>query len=137
MSTTTNEHFAYLDALRESGVTNMFGARPYLETEFGLSRNEAKLILTEWMQTFSERHPTEAKAMTDRIITLADMDAWDAFAADNRDALVNEYGSTANAYQHAVQGGLTLGGGAAPLVNIVFDDDYEDDPLGAWHGRNE
>ena len=60
MAIATNEHFEYLDALRESGVTNMFGAGPYLETEFGLSRNEAKLILTEWMRTFSERHPKEA-----------------------------------------------------------------------------
>ena len=35
--TTTSEYvdyFTYLDDLRESGVTNMFGARPYLEAEF-------------------------------------------------------------------------------------------------------
>lgn len=53
-------------------------------------------------------------------IILADMDEWEAFANDNRDALEAEYGSTANAYQHAVQGGLTLGGGAAPMFNISF-----------------
>lgn len=50
------------------------------------------------------------------------MDAWEAFAADNLDALEAEYGSKANAYQHAVQGGLTLGGGAAPLFEIFFED---------------
>lgn len=53
-------------------------------------------------------------------IILAAMDEWEAFASDNRDALEDEYGSTANAYQHAVQGGLTLGGGAAPMFTISF-----------------
>ena len=53
-------------------------------------------------------------------IELADMDAWEAFSADNRDALEAEYGSTARAYQAAVQGGLTLGGGAAPMYTISF-----------------
>gem|GEM_PF-6576013 len=55
-------------------------------------------------------------------IELADMDAWEAFATDNRDALEDAYGSAANAYQHAAQGGLTLGGGAAPLFEIFFAD---------------
>ncbi len=59
---------------------------------------------------------------TEKTITLADMGEWDTFAADNRDALVDEYGSVATAYRHAINGGLTLGGGAAPLVHIVFDD---------------
>ena len=58
--------------------------------------------------------------MTDLTITLPNMAAWEAFATVNREALRMEYGSTANAYQHAVQGGLTLGGGAAPLFKIVF-----------------
>ncbi len=53
-------------------------------------------------------------------ITLDDMDAWETFASANRETLRMEYGSTANAYQHAVQGGLTLGGGAAPLIHVVF-----------------
>ncbi len=50
------EYFEYLDALRESGVTNMFGAGSYLQEEFGLDRYEARDILMKWMQTFSERH---------------------------------------------------------------------------------
>ena len=33
--------FEYLDDLRESGVTNMFGAGPYVQDEFGLGRREA------------------------------------------------------------------------------------------------
>jgi len=52
------EYFEYLDDLRESGVTNMFGARPYLMEEFGLSKDEAAKVLTKWMDTFSERQPS-------------------------------------------------------------------------------
>ena len=47
----------FLDELRESGVTNMFGAAPYIVEEFGFSRTEAKQYLLNWMQTFEERHP--------------------------------------------------------------------------------
>ncbi len=50
------EHLDYLDELRESGVTNMFGARPYLEETFNLTSKEASQILSYWMKTFSERH---------------------------------------------------------------------------------
>ena len=57
----TNEHLEYLDDLRESGITNMYGARPYLMAEFPeLSKAEAGAILTYWMKTFSERHPRVA-----------------------------------------------------------------------------
>lgn len=48
--------FQWLDALRESGQINMFGATPYLAEEFDLSKEEAKKIWTEWARTFGERH---------------------------------------------------------------------------------
>ncbi len=48
------EHKEYLDQLRESGVTNMFGAGSYLEDEFGLGRNEAREVLAEWMRTYGK-----------------------------------------------------------------------------------
>ena len=48
------EHFEYLDALRDSGVTNMFGAGAYLENRFGLTRYEARDILFEWMDSFGK-----------------------------------------------------------------------------------
>jgi uncharacterized protein YciI len=51
------EHLEYLDELRESGVVNMFGARPYLQQEFGLSKAESGKVLSLWMDTFSQRHP--------------------------------------------------------------------------------
>lgn len=44
--------FYYLDELRESGSTNMFGAAPYLQQEFMVSSKEARKILTMWMATF-------------------------------------------------------------------------------------
>jgi hypothetical protein len=47
-----NEYFSYLNVLRESGVTNMFGAAPYLQKEFGLSKHEARDILKQWMESF-------------------------------------------------------------------------------------
>ena len=50
------EHLVYLDELRESGVTNMFGATPYLQVEFRLGKHKAMDILSYWMETFSERH---------------------------------------------------------------------------------
>ena len=46
------EYFAYLNVLRESGVTNMFGAAPYLQQEFGLTKSEARDILMKWMESF-------------------------------------------------------------------------------------
>ena len=48
------KYFEFLNVLRESGVTNMFGAGPYLEQEFGLDRYEARDILLEWMLGFKK-----------------------------------------------------------------------------------
>jgi hypothetical protein len=53
----TDEHLTFLNALRASGVTNMFGAGPYVEREFGLDRHEAKDVILYWMETFDARNP--------------------------------------------------------------------------------
>ena len=46
-------HRSYLNDLRESGDTNMFGARPYLVDKFpDLSKTEAASVVTYWMKTF-------------------------------------------------------------------------------------
>jgi len=50
------DYFKFLDALRESGQINMFGAASYLVEMFDLKRSEAREIVMEWMKTFSERH---------------------------------------------------------------------------------
>ena len=42
-------YFKFLDALRESGITNMFGAAPYLAGAFSISNSRAREILLEWM----------------------------------------------------------------------------------------
>ena len=44
----------FLVALRDSGVTNMFGAAPYLQAEFGLDKREAREVLANWMRSFGE-----------------------------------------------------------------------------------
>ena len=50
----TDEHLEYLDDLRESGETNMFGAAPYVETEFSVPIQEARTITRYWMDTFGK-----------------------------------------------------------------------------------
>ncbi len=55
----TDEHLEYLDDLRESGITNMFGASVFIEQDFNVSRDDARLILGYWMKTFEERHNDE------------------------------------------------------------------------------
>jgi hypothetical protein len=45
-------YFEYLNDLRDSGVTNMFGAAVYLQRDFGLSRQESRDILLKWMESF-------------------------------------------------------------------------------------
>lgn len=54
-----SEFFEYLDDLRASGVTNMFGARPYLLSEFIVSAAEASAVLSAWMESDLSLSPTE------------------------------------------------------------------------------
>ena len=48
----TDERLVYLDGLRESGATNMFGAGAYVESEFDVDKAEAKEVVLYWMETF-------------------------------------------------------------------------------------
>jgi len=48
------EVMEYLNRLRESGATNMFGATPYVIEEFGLDKSEARRILSLWMRNFND-----------------------------------------------------------------------------------
>ena len=45
------EIFEYLENLRESGITNMFGAGIFLQEEFGLGKLEAREFLLKWMKS--------------------------------------------------------------------------------------
>ena len=47
-------YFKFLTVLRDSGKTNMFGAAPYLQQVFDLSKSEARKVLAEWMKSFNE-----------------------------------------------------------------------------------
>ena len=41
--------FTYLDILKDSGTTNMFGATPYLVDQFGFDKRTAANYLMLWM----------------------------------------------------------------------------------------
>lgn len=45
--------FLYLNKLRKSGKTNMYGARPFVMRQFSLDADEAKVLLTTWMRVFN------------------------------------------------------------------------------------
>lgn len=47
--------FIYLDDLRESWATNMYGAGSWLSDEFSYTRKEASAVLVAWMKTFSDK----------------------------------------------------------------------------------
>ena len=56
----TKKVFTYLDVLRETGVTNMYGAGSWIENAFDVDRKESGKLLSEWMRTIAERHPEDA-----------------------------------------------------------------------------
>ena len=57
---TENPYWIYLEELRRSGVTNMYGAGPYVQQEFGVSRREAIKIVADWMKNYN---PADYDAM--------------------------------------------------------------------------
>ena len=49
------EVFVYLDKLRNSGRTNMMGARGYIIREFGWDGEKSAKALTTWMKTYGNK----------------------------------------------------------------------------------
>ena len=47
-------YYQYLEGLRQSGITNMFGASPYLAGTFNLHDAQATKILVSWMENYDE-----------------------------------------------------------------------------------
>lgn len=47
------EIFTYLNDLRDSGITNMYGSSPYLVEMYGLSKKEAREHLLLWSKNFT------------------------------------------------------------------------------------
>ncbi len=60
------EYFKFLDDLRESGVTNMFGAQPYLQAAYP-ELVECRTIIMSWMKTFAQRHGTSNEQPLKRV----------------------------------------------------------------------
>lgn len=50
---TDNKYWIYLEELRRSGATNMFGAAPFIEARFGVSNSKAREILLDWMKNYN------------------------------------------------------------------------------------
>lgn len=50
---TDNKYWIFLEELRRSGVTNMYGSAPYVEREFGVSHKEAIKIVSDWMKNYN------------------------------------------------------------------------------------
>jgi len=59
---TMTEYFEYLDDLRDSGVTNMFGSGRYLMRDFGITLREASRIAGLWMKTFDSEISPDVRA---------------------------------------------------------------------------
>ncbi len=60
--------FDFLNRLRESGETNMFGAAAYLEYEFELTNREARQMVAKWMEWVNE-NPSGVLARTPATVT--------------------------------------------------------------------
>ena len=45
--------FDYLNDLRDSGITNMWGASSYVAEEFGIEESEARKATSRWMRNFN------------------------------------------------------------------------------------
>ena len=50
---TDNKYWLFLENLRRSGITNMYGAAPYLQEAFGMSKNDAVAVLADWMRNYN------------------------------------------------------------------------------------
>ncbi len=83
------EYFSYLDELRESGVTNMFGAGFFLQEHFEMTKANSHKVLSAWMQSFGNGKETvEARAKlacalvnngkleTERNIARVELESW-------------------------------------------------------------
>ena len=49
---TSNKYWLFLEELRRSGETNMWGAAPLLAAEFQISLKTASEILLEWIENY-------------------------------------------------------------------------------------
>jgi len=69
------EIFEFLDLVRNSGAINMYDGAKYLISEYGITRNEAREYLIEWMRTYSSR------IHSDKGYEIGTKEGYDAFVA--------------------------------------------------------
>ena len=50
---TDNKYWIFLENLRRSGITNMFGSASYVIDMFDVSHNEAVKIVSDWMKNYN------------------------------------------------------------------------------------
>jgi hypothetical protein len=72
------QYFDFLEDLRQSGETNMFGASPYLQAAFSLTKDEATQICSRWMKFHSDpsrilEGPSTDKKVKTRFVTRAEV----------------------------------------------------------------
>lgn len=51
MNVDKDKVFEFLDRLRDSGQVNMMGAVPFIMEKFPVTRNQARTLLLEWMDS--------------------------------------------------------------------------------------
>ena len=54
-----NEVFLYLEQLRESGKTNMFGAASFIQADFKCNQNMSRRYLSAWMKSYQKEYNEE------------------------------------------------------------------------------
>lgn len=68
-----NKVYMFLNDLQKSGIVNMFGANSYIESAFGVSKQEAHTLLTYWMEHYEELQNLEVdelQQLKDRVAFL-------------------------------------------------------------------
>jgi hypothetical protein len=68
--------FVFLDGLRESGETNMMGARVYLDDEFpDWGKPKTSKVLSLWMKTYDPHGATRGgiQSMDDRVMAALEL----------------------------------------------------------------
>lgn len=59
---TSNQYWLFLEDLRKSGITNMYGAAPYLAAEFKIPMHTARAILLDWMNNYDPENYRDYEA---------------------------------------------------------------------------
>ena len=49
-----SDYYNMLESIRQSGITNMFGAAPYLAKFAGIDKKLASQVLASWMHNYNE-----------------------------------------------------------------------------------